>query len=76
MKSPLTVKLLQAAAARFAKTESKHSEKSMYGVTDGKTVGRDSDAGTIEDYDLKPYLAQARTRLRSSAAVRSSAKAP
>lgn len=35
----LTVSLLQKEAAAFAKTESKHAEKSLFGVTDGKAVG-------------------------------------
>ena len=35
----LTVPLLQQAASSFAKTESKHFEPSLFGVTDGKAVG-------------------------------------
>lgn len=35
----LTIALLQKEAAAFAKTESKHAEKSLFGVTDGKAVG-------------------------------------
>jgi len=39
MSNPLTIALLQKAAAAFAKTESKHAEPSLFGVTDGKAVG-------------------------------------
>jgi hypothetical protein len=35
----LTVDLLTAAAKAFAEKESRHKEKSLYGVTDGKAVG-------------------------------------
>lgn len=35
----LTITLLQKEAAAFAKIESKHAEKSLFGVTDGKAVG-------------------------------------
>jgi len=35
----LTVQLLQKEASSFAKTESKHAEPSLFGVTDGKAVG-------------------------------------
>lgn len=62
MKSPLTVKLLQAAAARFARTESKHSEKSMYGVTDGKAVG------TYLEHKFAEYLGRTYAYERGSSA--------
>jgi len=39
MPKPLTVELLQKEACSFAKTESKHPEPSLFGVTDGKAVG-------------------------------------
>ena len=39
MKKPLTVELLKAEAQAFAGRESKHKEKSLFGVTDGKAVG-------------------------------------
>jgi hypothetical protein len=39
MPKPLTVQLLQKEASSFAKTESKHPEPSLFGVTDGKAVG-------------------------------------
>ncbi|MDP3723933.1 MAG: restriction endonuclease [Candidatus Omnitrophota bacterium] len=39
MKRPLTVELLKAEAQAFAKRESEHKEKSLFGVTDGKAVG-------------------------------------
>ena len=35
----LTIELLQEEACHFAKTESKHAESSLFGVTDGKAVG-------------------------------------
>jgi hypothetical protein len=35
----LTVDLLKAEAKVFSKKESRHKEKSLYGVTDGKAVG-------------------------------------
>ena len=35
----LTIVLLQKEAVAFAKAESKHIEKSLFGVTDGKAVG-------------------------------------
>jgi len=39
MPKPLTVELLQKEASAFAKTESRHAEPSLFGVTDGKAVG-------------------------------------
>jgi hypothetical protein len=39
MRRSLTVALLKAEAAAFAKLESVHREGSLYGVTDGKAVG-------------------------------------
>ena len=39
MPRPLTIALLQKEATAFAKAESKHAEKSLFGVTDGKAVG-------------------------------------
>src|SRR5438552_1230514 len=39
MKRPLTVELLKAEAQNFGQRESKHREKSLFGVTDGKAVG-------------------------------------
>lgn len=39
MKRPLTVEWLKAEAQAFAGRESKHKEKSLFGVTDGKAVG-------------------------------------
>ena len=39
MKRPLTVELLKAEAQDFGQRESKHREKSLFGVTDGKAVG-------------------------------------
>lgn len=39
MPKSLTIALLQKEATAFAKAESKHAEKSLFGVTDGKAVG-------------------------------------
>jgi hypothetical protein len=39
MPKPLTVSILQKAAAAFAKLESNHAEPALFGVTDGKAVG-------------------------------------
>ena len=39
MPRPLTIALLQKEAKAFTKAESKHAEKSLFGVTDGKAVG-------------------------------------
>ena len=39
MKKSLTVDLLRREAQAFAERESKHREKGLFGVTDGKAVG-------------------------------------
>ncbi len=39
MPKPMTIAFLQKEATAFAKAESKHAEKSLFGVTDGKAVG-------------------------------------
>jgi hypothetical protein len=39
MKRPLSVELLKAESQAFSRRESKHKEKSLFGVTDGKAVG-------------------------------------
>jgi hypothetical protein len=39
MPKALTVELLQKEASGFAKTQSKHAEPALFGVTDGKAVG-------------------------------------
>jgi len=39
MKANLTVKALQDATAEFARSESRHAEPKLFGVTDGKAVG-------------------------------------
>jgi hypothetical protein len=39
MPRALTSALLQKEAASFARTESKHKEPSLFGVTDGEAVG-------------------------------------
>jgi hypothetical protein len=39
MKEILTIEAIQKEASKFAKQESKHEEKSIFGSTDGKAVG-------------------------------------
>ncbi|HMV45066.1 MAG TPA: hypothetical protein PKL30_25030 [Leptospiraceae bacterium] len=39
MKEILTIEAVQKEASKFAKQESKHEEKSIFGSTDGKAVG-------------------------------------
>jgi hypothetical protein len=39
MRRQLSISLLQQEAAAFARTESKHKEPSLFGITDGKAVG-------------------------------------
>lgn len=39
MKPVLTVELLIQEAKEFAQNESTHSERSLFGVTDGKAIG-------------------------------------
>jgi hypothetical protein len=40
MKPKLTLEALKTEARTFAELESTHQEPSLYGVTDGKAVGR------------------------------------
>ncbi|MDP1624674.1 MAG: restriction endonuclease [bacterium] len=46
----LTIESLQKEAAIFSATESRHAEKSLFGVTDGKAVG------TYLEHRFKAYL--------------------
>ncbi|RJP55360.1 MAG: restriction endonuclease [Anaerolineaceae bacterium] len=46
----LTVKILRREAAVFSIAESRHAEKSLFGVTDGKAVG------TYLEHKFKTYL--------------------
>lgn len=46
----LTVEILRKEAAIFSVVESRHAEKSLFGVTDGKAVG------TYLEYKFKAYL--------------------
>jgi hypothetical protein len=39
MKEILTIEAVQKEPSKFAKQESKHEEKSIFGSTDGKAVG-------------------------------------
>lgn len=52
MKKNLSVKLLLQEAELFAEAESKYSEPSLFGVTDGKAVG------TYLEHKFKIYLAE------------------
>ena len=49
-KSPLTVEELKTAAAAFIDQTFQHHEPSLYGVTDGKTIG------TYLEYRFKKFL--------------------
>ena len=46
----LTTELLKSEAKKFAKIESEHEEKSLYGITDGKAVG------TYFEHKFQSYL--------------------
>jgi hypothetical protein len=50
MKNSLTIEIIQKEAVIFAKNESKHEEKSIFGSTDGKAVG------TYLEHKFKKYL--------------------
>lgn len=50
MKRKLSVPLLRSEATKFAKRESPHPERSIYGVTDGKAVG------TYFEHKFQRYL--------------------
>ncbi len=58
----LTVPILCKEAAAFAKAESRHSEPSIYGVTDGKAVG------TYFEHKFQQYLRQRYTYIEGSSA--------
>ncbi len=49
-KKRLTIKLLREEAKKFAKIESKHDDKKIYGTTDGKAVG------TYFEHKFQKYL--------------------
>ena len=49
MKS-LTIELLKSEAKKFASAESKHEEKLLYGITDGKAIG------TYFEHKFQSYL--------------------
>lgn len=50
MKSKLTISTLKKAAKEFCKSESKHKNKELFGVTDGKAVG------TYIEHKFQSYL--------------------
>jgi hypothetical protein len=58
----LDIQTLLAEARRFAKTETTHDERSLYGVTDGKAVG------TYLEHKFMHYLAGKYTYARGNSA--------
>ena len=52
MKSKLTITRLKKAAKEFCKSESKHKNKDLFGVTDGKAIG------TYIEHKFQAYLAE------------------
>lgn len=62
MPTALTVELLQQEAVKFAKTESKWPEPSLFGVTDGKAVG------TYLEHKFQAYLQSRYDYARGSSA--------
>jgi len=50
MKPRLTLEMLKEAARKFAEVESAHQEPSLFGITDGKTVG------TYVEQKFRKYL--------------------
>jgi len=62
MKTILTIDLLQQEAKEFAKRESRHKEKSLFGVTDGKAVG------TYLEHKFQDLLKEKYTYVKGSSA--------
>jgi len=62
MPTALTVELLQQEAVKFARTESKWPEPSLFGVTDGKAVG------TYLEHKFQAYLQSRYDYARGSSA--------
>lgn len=62
MPKSLTIALLQKVATAFAKAESKHAEKSLFGVTDGKAVG------TYLEHKFQTFLQSRYEYVRGSSA--------
>jgi hypothetical protein len=62
MPKSLTIALLQKEATAFAKAESKHAEKSLFGVTDGKAVG------TYLEHKFQTFLQSRYEYVRGSSA--------
>jgi len=62
MKSKLTIDLLCEEAGVFAELESRHSELSLYGVTDGKAIG------TYFEHKFQKYLQDRYTYVEGSSA--------
>ena len=58
----LTIELLKSEAKKFSKFESKHEEKSLYGITDGKAVG------TYFEHKFQSYLKKKYQYLEGSSA--------
>jgi len=55
MKPKLTLEKLRDEAASFAELESSYSEPSLYGVTDGRTIGGKT-IGTYLEHKFTAYL--------------------
>lgn len=53
----LTLEKLFKETSRFSAAESRHAEKSLYGITDGKAVG------TYLEHKFKAYLQEKYIRL-------------
>jgi len=62
MPKTLTVQFLQKEASSFARTQSKHAEPSLFGVTDGKAVG------TYLEHKFQTHLQRRYTYGRGSSA--------
>lgn len=62
MKKPLTINLLCQEAEEFARSQSSHSEASIYGVTDGKAVG------TYFEHKFQAHLSMKYTYRQGSSA--------
>jgi hypothetical protein len=62
MKPKLTIAQLCEEAGIFAKLESRHTEQSLYGVTDGKAIG------TYFEHKFRDYLQQKFTYTQGSSA--------
>jgi len=62
MKPKLTINRLKKAAKEFCKTESKHKNKDLFGITDGKAIG------TYIEHKFQAYLKEHYTYEKGSSA--------